>query len=117
MLDKKAILAAPDLDIKEISVKAWGGDIVIRQLSGKERAEFEDETSDLNESKKQSDQIRAMAIFCTYIICDENQKRIFESDEADSLSSKSLKALKHIFNEGLAFNAARPEDIDNLAKK
>jgi len=116
MLDKKAILAASDLGLKEIQMKEWGGSVYIRQLSGKEREEFEEETTNLDSSEKQTDQVNAMAVFCSYIICDDKRNRLFTSEEADQLAEKSFNSLKHVFNEGMLLNSIRSEDIEELTK-
>lgn len=116
-MNRDDILSIIDLDFKSIKVPAWGKDIFIRQLSAYERATLNELTLPLQESTKDSDQIKVMAIACTYFISDENGKRLFSDDDAEALQSKSQEAIHFIFIEGMKYSAMTAEETAKAKKK
>lgn len=112
-MDKGAILGIKDSITKKVRVDVWDTDVYLRQLSALERAKLHDETINLQESEKESDQVQLMATALTYFLSDENGKRLFNSDEWESIADKSTDAIRTLFVEGMKLstmgNAAKEE--------
>lgn len=116
-MDKESILNKIDSVTKTIHVDAWSDDVIIRQLTALERATLHDETADLQESEKESDQVQVMARALTYFLCDESGARMFESEDWEKLAAKSTDALRQIFVEGMKLSAMGAKAKDEAKKK
>lgn len=115
-LTKEQMLAVNDSKIKKIYVKEWGGDIYIKQMSGKEQDELEKQMSESDKTKSFTNRrARYLALFIT----DKDGKRFFDinnKQEMDLLSEKSGKVLNYIAEEITKLNGVTEEELENIAK-
>ncbi len=91
-LNKAAILAADDLPRESVTVPEWGGEVLVRTMTGTERDAFE---SSLLEKDKRMENMRARLVSLT--LCDETGERMFSDDEVTALGKKSAIALDRVF--------------------
>lgn len=108
-LSKSKILAAKDVKTKSIDVPEWGGEVLIKTLSGLERDAFEDAYA-----KEDTKNFRAR--FLAMAICDEKGERLFTDDEFSELGKKSAEVIHRLFEQAWAFSAFRQEDAEALGK-
>ena len=93
MLTKDSILAVQDFTTKTVDVPEWGGSVLLRGLSSRDKDKFETElaeTQDLNN-------LRARLVVLSLV--DENGERMFSDDEADSLGQKNALVIGRLFDE------------------
>lgn len=91
-LNKAAILAADDLPRESVTVPEWGGEVLVRTMTGTERDAFE---TSLLEKDRRMENMRARLVSLT--LCDETGERMFSDDEVTALGKKSAMALDRVF--------------------
>jgi len=111
ILSKEAILKADDLPKKTVKVKEWGGDVIVRSMTGIERDAWEMTT--YGGGKVNMENARARLVALTAI--DEKGERLFTSDEAELLGKKSAKALAKVFEAAQKLNGLGVGDVEELA--
>lgn len=111
-LTKDAILAADDLGLLKVSVKAWGGDVYIRVMTAGERDSYENDWV-INKAKG-VENFRSK--FLARCLCDETGKRLFSDAEIEQLAKKSAKVLSMLWQKAMDHNALSDKDVEELAK-
>lgn len=111
ILSKEAILKADDLPKKTVTVKEWGGDVVVRSMTGAERDAWEMDT--YAGGKINMDNARARLVALTAI--NEKGERLFTSEEAELLGGKSAKALATVYDVATKLNGLGVGDVEELA--
>jgi hypothetical protein len=92
MLDRLAILSAPELKPTPVNVPEWNGTVYVRPLTGAERGALEAEA--LSDKSGHVTTLRQrLAVRC---ICDQDGKRLFDDKDAAALAAKSASALDRI---------------------
>jgi len=115
-LTKEQILAKRDVELRRVPVPEWGGDVYVRQLSGAERAAYEDEAAKVEKNGTSSAESRRMALFIVYTLCDENGAALFTAADVDALLSRSFKTLQKLFRVAASLNAITAADLEELGK-
>lgn len=116
MLSKKDILLAKDIKTEKVSVPEWGGDVLVRGLTGAERDEFEGSIVQIEGKKQTMDMGNIRARLCAMSMVDEQGVRIFDEEDVDELGKKSASALQRIFEVTQRLSGLTTEDVENLAK-
>ena len=111
VLNKSQILGANDLKTEVVSVPEWGGDVIVRTLTGTEREQFENACGDTN--RKATD-IRAR--LCALSIVDDKGDRVFGEKDIEALGKKSITALIKVFDAAQKINGLTVTDdvVKNL---
>jgi hypothetical protein len=92
MLDRKAILAAQDVDTSVVSVPQWGGDVHIKSISVSEAEKIGMMIA--NDAVGDSS---IMAIWVACCACDDKGKLLFTFDDIPALSRKSKAAVQTVY--------------------
>ena len=111
ILSKDAILAADDLPRETVSVPEWGGEVLVRTMSGTDRDAFE---ASLLEKDGRMENVRARLVALT--LCDFQGDRLFDDSEIAALGRKSARALDRVFSVAQRLNGIGVEQVD-AAKK
>jgi hypothetical protein len=116
-LTKKQILEADDLKVETVNVPEWGGDVLVKAMTGWERDQFE---GSLIEHKKsgntiKTENIRAKLVQKT-VIDAETKEPLFSTAELEVLGKKSASALDRIFTVSRKLSGLSEEDIEELEK-
>jgi|SRR6476661_6002529 len=116
ILSREEIIQVDDRKLKEVPVPEWGGSVMIRSLTGRERDDFEQSTVKTNKRGQQEQNFENFrARFVALCVVDENGRRLFQSrQEVALLGNKSVAALQRIFNEAQEMNGMSQEDVDEL---
>ena len=94
VLSKDQILQSDDLKKETIAIPEWGGDVLVRELRGRERDAFEEGSLD-NKRNVSMKNMRARLVAMSAI--DEEGERLFTAAEATQLGDKSATALNRLF--------------------
>lgn len=116
-LNREEILNAPDLLTEEVSVPEWGGEVLVRGMTGTERDAFETEIVLLKDGKKAElvrENIRAKLV--ARCIVGDDGERIFNDADIYALGKKSAAALDRVFGIAQRLSGITQEDADELAK-
>jgi len=109
-LSKAKILAAADVKLSApIPVPEWGGEVLVKTLSGTERDWFED-------GYAQSKMKQFRARFLVLTLCDESGERLFADNEVDSLGKKSSIVINRLFEAAWEHNAFTPAAVQTLGE-
>lgn len=110
ILDRDAILGASDLKRETVAVPEWGGDVIVRAMTGEERDEFESVV--FGEGKRDMRNLRARLVAMTLI--DEKGKRLFSEDDVQKLAGKSSAALTRVFIVAQKLNGLGADEQEKL---
>lgn len=93
VLDRDAILGADDLHTETVEVPEWDGEVLVRSVSGRERAEFEVWVEKADDIEDLAD-IRERIVALTVV--DEDGDRLFTEEDVEALTAKSVSAIDRI---------------------
>lgn len=111
-LTKDAILGAKDLPTLTVAVPEWGGDVIIRTLSGAERDAFE--ASMVAAGERRLVNIRARLVAACLV--DDAGQPLFSERDVESLGRKSGAALDRLFDECKAHNRMLGDSVRHAEK-
>jgi hypothetical protein len=95
LLDKAAILAAPDIASEVVAVPEWGGEVRVRALSGAQRDEWEQMSRAAIADNRMPN---ARARLCVMAMVDEAGQRLFSVEDVEALGAKNAAALDRIWD-------------------
>jgi hypothetical protein len=107
ILNRDAILAADDLATKTVEVPEWGGEVIVKALSGTERDAFEASLTKRRpiitgpkrgELETIPDLANLHSKLVARCIVDESGARVFTDGDVVELGKKSAAALARVFN-------------------
>lgn len=114
-LKRDEILNADDLKTEIVSVPEWGGDVMIKMMTGKERDSFEASCVGVNGKTVNMDNIRAKLVAKT-VIDPETKEPMFTTADIEALGKKSSAALDRIFTVSQRLSKITEQDVEELAK-
>jgi hypothetical protein len=101
LLNKKQIIEAHDLRTETVPIPEWGGEVIVRGLTGAAQSRVE---ATMVAAKGQAVEVRVEAFkelrqrIVAEAIVDENGKRMFSDAEIKQLGEKSASALQRVFD-------------------
>lgn len=116
-LSKQQILAAEDIQVQEVTVPEWGGKVLVRGMSGKERGQFTEAIVD-QRGKRQTLRLAEIQIrLCAQCIVEHaTGARMFSDDEIAALAGKSAGALQRVAEVAQRLSGLSDDDLDELTK-
>lgn len=105
ILSKEQILAASDLKTASVDVPEWGGEVMVRMMSGTDRDEWEASLVTVAEDgtrKPNMTNLRVKLVALTLV--GEDGQRMFSVDEIGHLAGKSAAALNRVFEAAQKLN-------------
>jgi hypothetical protein len=113
-LSRDDVLKADDLATEEVEVPEWGGSVLVRGMSGKERDEFESSALDQRSGRMNLANTRAkIVIRC---VVDDDGKRLFDAADIDVLGEKSGAALDRVFAVASRLSGLGERDVEELTQ-
>jgi hypothetical protein len=116
LLTREQILAADDLKRETIPVPEWGGDVIVKSLTGAERDAFEDSVVKQRGKSRELNLRNARARLVSLSLIDEAGNRLFTDADVELLGKKSAAALDRVFSAAQRLSGLTENDIDELAK-
>ena len=118
VLDRNAILEAKDLPTETVDVPEWGGQVIVRTLTGEERDQYESSMFEVVGDGANREVIPKMenlrATLAALSIVDEDSKRMFDVSEVHLLGQKSAAALDRVFDVAKRLSGLSEEDVKEL---
>lgn len=115
-LSRKDILTADDIKTEEVEVPEWGGSLLVRALTGKEKdiffGSFVDEEG--NPALEMLDNATARVL--ALCIVDEDGKPIFTKHDVDALGEKSGQAAGRVWAVAQRISGLSPKSIKALTE-
>lgn len=113
LLTRDAILAADDLKRETVAVPEWGGDVLVRCMTGQERAAFDEAVYEItDDGKAKVRQGRFQGELCARTMCDESGDLLFTAEDVAGLAKKSAAALARVQQVALKLNGLAPESVE-----
>lgn len=99
LLNKSAILAAQDLKTERLTVKEWGGEVIVSEMDGVTLAEFYEHLfpAGVEKNPPKMNDARFHATVVAFSVVDENGQLLFGVDDIPMLAKKSRATLKRVF--------------------
>lgn len=112
-LTRDAILGASDLKTETVSVKEWGGDVIIASMTGEARDAWEKSLVGSN-GKVNMENIRARLVAACAV--DESGNRLFSDADATELGKKSAAALDRCAKVAQRLNGLTDAELEEAKK-
>jgi hypothetical protein len=112
-LDRATILQARDFTFETVPVPEWGGDIMVRTMTNKEREALDDWYLS-KDGEKNLKGFRALLAAST--VCDDTGALLFTPDDIPALEQKSFAAMQRVYQASAALNKLRAQDQEELVK-
>lgn len=116
MLTRAEILKVTDLQTDVVSIPEWGGDVLVRGLTGKERDQFESSIVEMKGKVQSVNLANVRAKLVSLCVVGEDGERLFGDSDAEELGKKSARALQRIFEVAQKLSGLSGEDIEELTK-
>ena len=121
VLTREQILGAQDIVTKHVEVPEWGGTVIVRGLTGKERDEWEDAMIVRSEKrgKNQPTQMTLHNIRAGLVarsIVDSEGNRVFSVKDIEQLATKSAAALDRVYTVAGQLSGVTDADVEDLAE-
>ena len=114
MLTREEIFQKKDIQTETVNIPQWGGDVLVRGLTGKERDDFEQSIIVTKGKKEQVDRSNARAKLCALSCVDEEGNLLFKSNDIEALGKKSAGALDKIYEVASRLSGLSDTDMDDL---
>lgn len=126
-LSRDAILEAKDCDTVEVDCPEWGGSVLVRGMTGRERDQFEVSLAEDSAGNVQVQRGRAggrppgrnlvnlRAKVVVRCVVDEDGQRLFTDADAVALGDKSGAAVDRVFTVAARLSGMADEDAETMA--
>ena len=116
------ILSAKDITTQKVAVPEWGGTVIVRALTGKERDTYEQSVMKMKktgrkgrgptimEPQLQGARARLVALACV----DPDGNRLFGDSDQPALAEKSAAALNRVFDVAAAMSGLSDDSLEEL---
>lgn len=116
ILTKEQILAASDLETEEVEVPQWGGSVLVRSLTARERGQLISSIVDQRAGGRTLKLTEVQVRTCAMAIVDAQGNRMFEEADIAKLSRKSAGALQVIFEVAQRLSGLSDDQVEELVE-
>ncbi len=119
VLTREDILEAKDEVHQWVDIPEWGGSVVVKGMTGKQRGTFEAALTSTKTKDRQENWKRfraAMLVMCCYDGDGPKAQRIFRKQDIELLNEKSAVPLDRLFQVAQDLSGYRKEDVDEMTK-
>lgn len=118
-LTAEEILAADDRRYRLVETPEWGGEVIVRSLSGSERDRFENSLVQIRGKDRVMSTIDIRAKLCALAIVDPNEvsapRQLFTEAQVAALGAKSATALARVYDVAAELAGISEADIEELS--
>ena len=114
-LTRDAILAAATLKTEEVAVPEWGGTVLVRELSGRQRDEFEASLAVQRGGKMVSDVRNMRAKLVIRSMVSEDGQPVFPPEDVDTVGELPAAGLDRVFEVASRLSGLSERDQEDLA--
>jgi hypothetical protein len=115
-LSRDDILKAEDLTTEEVDVPEWGGTVLVRGMSGRERDEFEASMAERRGGRMVQNFANTRAKLVSYCVVDDDGQRMFTAADIAALGEKSGAALDRVFEAAARLSGLSDTDVEELTE-
>lgn len=114
-LSRDQILNKPDLLTEVVSVPEWGGDVMVKAITGAQRDQYEASLFAGAKNTRNYTNIRAKLVAIS-IVDEKTEKPLFSLGDIEALGNKSAAGLDKVFTVAQRLSGLTQADVDELAK-
>lgn len=114
LLSRDDILKAEDIAAETVSVPEWGGEVLVRGLTGRERDTFEADLLVRRGGQMEVDPRNARARLVALCVVGDDGKRLFTRDDIGALGEKSAAALNRVYEMAARLSGLGESDMKEL---
>jgi hypothetical protein len=114
LLSRDAILKAEDIRTEEVEVPEWGGSVLVKSLTGKQRDEFEASLVEQRGRRAVANTANMRAKLVAWSCVDETGNRLFTNADIAELGDHSAAAVNRIYNVAARLSGLSDEDVEGL---
>ena len=115
-LTRDAILAAAALRTEDVPVPEWGGSVLVRELRGRERDEWEASLAVQRGRQMVPDVANMRAKLVARCVVDAEGEPVFTQQDVNALGELSAAALDRVFEVASRLSALNPDSLEEKAK-
>jgi hypothetical protein len=115
-LSRDAILAAATLRTEEVDVPEWGGTVLIREMRGRERDEWEASLAVQRGKQMVPDVANVRAKLVARCVVSGDLEPVFTQQDVSALGELSAAALDRVFEAASKLSGLSEQDLDELGK-
>lgn len=116
LLSKDQILSADDIQSQRVPVPEWGGEVMVRGLTGSQRDQWEAGLTVRRGKTMVPDMRDFRARLVVLCVVDEAGKLVFGPGDVDALSGKSGAALDRLYDAAAKLSGISEQDVEDLTK-
>jgi hypothetical protein len=114
-LTRDAILAAASLKTEEVEVGEWGGVVLVRELRGRERDEWEASLAVQRGKQMVPDVANMRAKLVARCVVDADLEPVFTQADVNALGDLSAAALDRVFTVASRLSGLDEKDLEEMA--
>jgi len=116
LLSKDQILAADDIKTQRVQIPEWGGEVMVRGLTGSQRDQWEAGLTVRRGKTMVPDMRDFRARLVVLCVVDETGQLVFGPGDTDALSGKSGAALDKLYDVAAKLSGISEQDVEDLTK-
>jgi hypothetical protein len=116
ILNRDLILKATSLRTEEVPVPEWGGAVLVRELRGRERDEWEASLAVQRGKQMVPDVANMRAKLVARSVIGEDGEPLFSQQDVSALGELSAAALDRVFEAASRLSGLNPADLEEMAK-
>jgi hypothetical protein len=117
ILTRDEILKADDMKTERVDVPEWGGTVIVKSLSGRQRDEFEGSMIEQRRGKAVMNTANMRAKLVAWSVVDETGDRLFTNGDITDLGEHSASAVNRIYTVAAKMSGLSDEDVDEMVGK
>ena len=116
LLTREDILAAPDIATERVPVPEWGGEVIVKGLSGRVYDDWQRALVEGSGKKAKINLTMARAKLCALAVVDKDNKRIFSDTDLVALNAKCSAPLARIYKVVSRLSGLDDEELEEVLK-
>ncbi len=117
VLTRDEILKAEDIKTERVDVPEWGGTVIVKSLTGRQRDEFEGSMIEQRGRRAVMNTANMRAKLVAWSVVDETGERLFSNADIGDLGEHSAAAVNRIYNVAARLSGLSDEDVDEMVGK
>lgn len=113
MLTREEILSKKVFKTQRVNVAAWGGDVIVSEMSGAARDAYEQDILKLN-AQGYRENVRVKLLIATLV--DEEGKPLFSHKDIDTLGSLPFSSIEKLCDIAADLNGFTPQELEKAEK-
>jgi hypothetical protein len=113
MLKREDILLKTSLKSEVLTIKEWGGDIIVSEMSGTSRDAWEQSLRSKDDTGRI---ISPRAKLVAFTVIDDKGNRIFKDEDIDLIGKLSSSSLEEVCAVAMRLNGLGANDVEEAKK-